>query len=64
MNVVGIIEIASFLKFWGLFSILGTIMVAFMKREDAVLSSMQQFVPRNIIGAYSTIYRIVSLPST
>lgn len=57
---VGLITISSFLRFWGSVSILGTLAVAFMKRESMAL---QQFVPKDIVGAYSTIYRIMSLPN-
>ncbi|PJF18701.1 hypothetical protein PSACC_01479, partial [Paramicrosporidium saccamoebae] len=57
---VGVFEISSFLRFWGWASILGTLAVALMKREPLMI---QQFVPKNIAGAYGTVLRIVSLPN-
>jgi hypothetical protein len=51
----GLVELGSFLRFWGFISVVGTVAVAFMKRESM---SGTQFIPNDIIGAYSTIHQI------
>lgn len=56
----GILEIAPFLKFWGLMSLLATLIVALFKKETRRLS---EHVPRSLTGAYTTILRILRLPN-
>lgn len=56
----GILEIAPFLKFWGVISLLATLFVILFKREAKRLS---EHVPRSLTGAYTTILRILRLPN-
>lgn len=58
---VGLLGIASFLRFWGMAFILGTLAVAVLKHE----ASLQQrfVVPMNFRVAYNTIMRILRLPN-
>lgn len=57
----GMLEIAPFLRFWGILSILAACFVALVRREGG--ASLAQGAPTNLVGAYGTIYRILRLPN-